>query len=183
MCFDDTILSAYFDGELEGVWKDRVSEHLSVCPVCSAKVVSFGKLQHVLREYKMPDVTFRKNAVLERIHHSLASERELGFWYRKVYLSKTAVVTAAVSLLFIGISLFVLNVRKNPVAADVAEGRPSLSSSPLEVMSSDNMDRVIRYLNSQDKPVEITIDLPLDHRFQYLGEPRFLKEADFTRGR
>lgn len=37
MCFDDQVLSAYYDGELEGVWKDRVKEHLETCSVCSSK--------------------------------------------------------------------------------------------------------------------------------------------------
>ncbi len=182
MCFDDTILSAYFDDELEETWKKKVEEHLSSCPLCSAKVASFRNVRTILHTYKTPDYTFQKEVVLERIHHSISSEKELGFWYRKIYLSKTAVAVAAVSLVLVGLSLFFFSTRRTGPAA-VAEVVPVITSSKTDVLTADSMNSVIRYLNSQDKTVEITIDLPLGHTFQYLGEPQFLKEADYVRGR
>ena len=182
MCFDETILSAYFDGELEGTWNRKVAEHLSSCSVCSAKIASFRHIHAVLDTYKTPDFTFRQDVVLERIHHSLSSEKELGFWYRKFYLSKTAVAAAAVSLVLIGLSLFFFSTRRTGPQT-VAEVQPAITSSKPDLIAADSMNSVIRYLNSQDKAVEITIDLPLGHTFQYFGEPQFLKEADYVRGR
>ncbi len=184
MCFDDTTLSAYFDGELEAVWKKRVEEHLASCPVCTAKIASFRKVTGILHEYRTPDFTLREDAVLERIHHALSSEKELGFWYRKVYLSKTVMAVAAVSLILIGAGFFMLSFREPASAVPaVAERGPVYSSAKPELITADGMNSVIRFLNTQDKTVDITIDLPLDHHFQYLGEPQFLKEADFVRGR
>ncbi len=182
MCFDETILSAYFDEELEDTWREKVEEHLSSCSLCSAKVASFRNVRAVLDMYKTPDFTHRKNVVLERIHHSISSEKELGFWYRKVYLSKTAVAAAAVSLVLVGLSLFFFSIRRTGPQT-VADVVPVMTSAKPDLIAADSMNSVIRYLNSQDKTVEITIDLPLGHTFQYLGEPQFLKEADYVRGR
>ncbi len=184
MCFDDQVLSAYYDGELEGVWETKVKEHISSCSICSGKVTSYRKAHDFLHKLQTPDYTFQKNAVLERIHHTISTERELGFWYRKVYLPKTAVMIAAVSLVFIGVSIFLLRptgFQERGYIAEAAEHR--FPGTRTETISSVDMNNVIQFLNSQDEVIEFTIDLPFKHDFKYLGEPKFLKEADFVRGR
>ncbi len=184
MCFDDQVLSAFYDDELEGVWKDRVGKHVQVCSRCAAKLASFGKLGERLADAGMPDISFRQQAVWERIRHSISTEEELGFWYRKISVVKTAAAIAAASIIVFGMSLFVNNGftagGEITSAGDVAS---VFSHSSEEIIKTDEMNRLIELLSVKEDPSEFVIKLPENHTFRYLGEPQFLREADFVRGR
>lgn len=183
MCFDDQILSAYYDGELEDVWAKHVKDHLLTCRKCSEKVTSFGKIHSFLLEFKTPLNPYREAAVLERIHHSIAMEKELGFWDRKLYISKTFITAAVIVFIFIGLSAFLLQSAGKTPPGTVAEVPVPSTLSQSEVVTANDVQHFFKTLNTQDESDEIIIQLPLDRNFTYHGEPQFLKEADFVRGR
>ncbi len=183
MCFDDQVLSAFYDDELEGVWKDRVGKHVQVCSRCAAKLTSFGKLGEKLAAAEMPDISFRQQAVWERIRHSISTEEELGFWYRKISVVKTAAAIAAASVIVFGISLFLNGFSAGGEIGTSGDVASVFSHSSQEVIKTDEMNRLIELLSVKEDPSEFVIKLPEDHTFRYLGEPQFLREADFVRGR
>lgn len=49
-------LSAVYDGELSGVERDAVAEHLSVCERCASEFAGFKSLSHAIREAPLPRV-------------------------------------------------------------------------------------------------------------------------------
>jgi len=183
MCFDDQILSAYYDGELEEVWAKHVKDHLLTCPECSEKVTSFGKIHSFLMEFNPPLDSYRETAVLERIHHSVAMEKELGFWDRKLYISKTVITAAVFIFIFIGVSAFFLHSAGRTPVTTVSEVLVPSTLSQSEVVTANDVKHFFKTLNTQGESDEIIIKLPLDRNFKYHGEPQFLREADFVRGR
>ncbi len=177
MCFDDQVLSAYYDEELEGIWKEKVADHLNSCSICSAKVASFHRTGVLLSSIHVPEKPFQQNAVWERIRHSVSTEEELGFWSKRVSIVKTIGAIAAVSILVFGISLFVNRQSSVPPLT------PGLSLSSGEVIQTGEVGRFIKLVSDSDDSSVLFIQLPDKTDFKFLGEPQFLREADFVRGR
>lgn len=183
MCFDDQVLSAYYDGELEGVWKDRVKEHLETCSVCSSKISSFGRTGRFLSSAALSEKDYRQDEVWERIRRTISTENELGFWSRRVSVVKAAGTAAAVFVIVLGISLFIVENSGMKGGNPVAEISPIFSHSTSEVLQTDGTGRFVEFLRTREDPSELYIELPVNRNFRYLGEPQFLREADFVRGR
>lgn len=177
MCFDDQVLSAFYDEELEEIWKGKVADHLESCPVCSAKVASFQRTGVLLSSIDVPEKPFQQNAVWERIRHSVSTEQELGFWSRRVSLVRTIGAIAAVSILVFGISLFVNRKSK------VSPLTPGISLSSGEVIQTGEIGSFIKLVKDSDDSSVLFIQLPDKTDFKFLGEPQFLREADYVRGR
>ena len=174
MCFDDQVLSAYYDGELEGVWKDRVKEHLKTCAVCSSRLSDFRRTGKFLASADLRSDDYRQDDVWERIRRTISTENELGFWSRRVSVVKAAGAAAAVSVIALGISLFMaLNTGGNEVLP-VAEISPVFSHSTSEVLKSVGTGSFVEFLINREEPSELYIELPVSRNFRYLGEPQFL---------
>jgi|TergutMp193P3_1026864.scaffolds.fasta_scaffold01484_3 hypothetical protein len=59
MCPEPQILSIYLDGELPSPWKEKLENHLKVCPVCKGKLENFKQLQELFRK----DTSIRRTFV------------------------------------------------------------------------------------------------------------------------
>lgn len=50
MCPDETLLTAYVDGEVPSPWKERIEEHIRECAHCRERVARYRALGERLRE-------------------------------------------------------------------------------------------------------------------------------------
>ena len=69
---------------------------------------------------------------------------------------------------------------RKPEVAELASGF-SLSSG--EIIRTDEAGSFIRLMNNSEDSSDFLIKLPENRSFKFLGEPQFLREADFVRSR
>ncbi len=188
MCPDHGLLSAYVDGEVPSPWKDRLAAHLEVCPACAAKVGRYAGLGAALRAPASLDET----AVVERLRGRLEERLESPaaprpashpapraaspLWSRRVSLPLPLAAAAGLAfVLFASLSLSgLLRPARQPVqslaAAELAPSRTEPGS----------MEALIRYLESQDAQVNLTIQLPADATFASNGKPLIVKASEYV---
>ncbi|MBL8968738.1 MAG: zf-HC2 domain-containing protein [Spirochaetaceae bacterium] len=184
MCPDPGLLSAFVDGEVPSPWKDRLAAHLGVCPACAARVERYAGLGAALRAPASLD----EAAVVERLRGRLgaglesrpatraASRAASPLWNRSVSLPLPLAAAAGLAfVLFASLALSgLLRPARQPIqslaAAELAPSRTEPGS----------MEALIRYLESQDAQVNLTIQLPADATFSSSGKPLIVKASEFV---
>ncbi len=48
MCPDKSILSAYFDGEVDSYWSKEIENHLTECKKCSSYIIELKKQKSIV---------------------------------------------------------------------------------------------------------------------------------------
>ena len=193
MCPDRGLLSAYVDGEVPSPWKERLAVHLSECPSCAAQAARFGKLSSDLRRPLPFDEEAMAARVAARVAARLGPRLESapetrpararptasaggpGLWSRRVALPLPLAVAAALVLVFTA----------GLATGFFKPGRPSVQSLAAAEMAPNraepaSMEALIRYLESQDAQVNLTIQLPAGKTFDSGGKPLIVKAADYV---
>jgi anti-sigma factor RsiW len=195
MCPDRDLLSAHADGEVPSPWRERLDEHVASCPDCAAVLAGYVDLSGALRAGAEPDEPAalargreRLDALLEGMHAtpprtaprpSAAREafgRALG---RSISLPLPFAAAAALLVLFLGGATAVLALRPergNPMQAVATGGLDQRLAKPA------SMEELLRFLNSSDGQVQLTINLPADATFGSAGTPVIMRSAEAAPG-
>jgi len=71
------LLSSYMDGELASADRDRVAQHLRLCPSCARELLLLQEGSQLLREYPFDTINDEE---LSRIHGAIEAESEQPVW-------------------------------------------------------------------------------------------------------
>jgi anti-sigma factor RsiW len=188
MCPDRELLSAYADGEVPSPWNERIADHLASCEACSAVVEEFSCLGGRLRAESCPGesaIVDRGRARLDRELESAARSaswnrprRPGSAWGRSISLPLPLAAAAALALLlFAGLSAASL-FRSAPGSS------PALASAEVAPNGAHqvSMDGILRYLDSQNAQVTVTIKLPSETTFNEPGNPVIVRAPKVYQG-
>lgn len=176
MCPDKQLLSAFCDGEVPSPWKEKIERHLDECGSCRRVVSVYESMRESLREFRpQPDISAARYRVGER----LKSVHPAGpFWWRRRVSFSAAIAAAALAFLLGGGAGFQL-ISRIPGGA----GPAVAAQKPLDItVNVKDIGQLLEILNRQNSIREVTIQLPETPRFEYLGEPVFLRETEYSRG-
>ena len=185
MCPDRELLSAYVDGEVPSPWRERIAEHLAGCGACSAAVERYASLGARLREGACPgeaDIVARGKIRFDAMLAAAGARDSrfedaaparprgrsaAGLWTRSVSLPLPMAAAAALVLfLLAGLAAAGL-LRPNSGRAPVLASAEVVPNAAHEV----SMDSILRYLNTQNAQVTLTINLPSEATFNEPGTP------------
>ena len=178
MCPEDSILSAYFDGELNANWKQKLSAHVAGCESCRRKLDEFESVRSALKQLPAPAIKEKMRSSWQHIINRCSWDTGVSVWTRRLQVPTFLVAAAAVCLLLLSAGLaykLINNGRQFPVEA--------YSSAELRGIDFQAIDEVMKFLNAKESGVVITFTLPLDPDFTIsFGEPQLLRAADYRRG-
>lgn len=162
MCPDYEILSAFYDDEIEGPWKEKIEEHINSCKHCQKTIKGFNQVSCLLKQVPLPDFEEHKRITKEGV--LLHSRKIIPFYKRHLDLPLPA--AAACLLLFLAGGIiagrFLLN------SESQGQERPVVTE-----ISSEEFESV-RFNSQKEEVEEEIIDLPEKHRFTIKGQPTFL---------
>jgi len=179
MCPDAELLSAWMDGEVPRPWSDRLSAHIGSCASCSAKVESWRLVSAKLKAGEPLDEAALVARLGRRLDASLAERpsaeagprlakpgTSLSPW-RGLRLQPGLAAAAAFALLLLGglsggLLAGLLSSGNRVAPATIASGSPG-------------METLVRYLEAQNAPLNITIQLPSVGSGQITGDPMIIK--------
>ena len=176
MCPDRQILSVYFDNELISPWKEKLETHVSGCPECGARLEAYKKTRAFLSGAEQPALRaaeeriWGKIAPLEENHRKTAAAR--GFWGGSVTVPFPLAAAAGIVL----VAAFALLLVFRPVNTPVSQ----FAGVGMEVQSISDMSSLLEYLDSDNSADMVIIKLP-ETTFTSYGEPRVLRDADYSR--
>lgn len=178
MCPDVQTLSAFFDDELEKHFSDRIKEHISHCPKCREQMGSFGEVSSYLQTIPEPDFERSKYAVWHRLQETKEMHNNGRFWRRTIAIPMPLVVASGaffVIVMSVFLLLFSFNMRYNNTVSFLARGEVQNT----EVFMAD-LEKVNRYLESQNEIIEVNMQLPKQTQFIKGGEPQLVREKEFS---
>ncbi len=185
MCINDRVLSAYVDGEVSGVQRSGIKEHLEICTACRERVDSLKTVSNQVKIYRIDVDQFVKETVWTRLVHSTSTSKELDFWHRGFVLPPSLMVSISFMFLaFIGVGLYWIIPDRNSTDYIINKTESAFGSEdfPVEV-PVDNIEKILAWFDIHDEPLEVIIQLPDASSFVIQGEPRFLLKADYIAGR
>ncbi len=204
MCPEPGLISAFVDGEVPSPWKERIAGHLSACSDCAQRARGYGALRAALLAPSACQEA--ESAVLRRLEARLGprlappcaspeaaetagiaigqrspgldgSTRAAGsvaLWRRRLAIPMPiAAVAAAAIVFFAGLAFAGIIKPARPAVQNLAAAELSPLSSP-----PANMEALIRYLETQDAKVNLTIQLPSGATLDSSGKPLVVRAAD-----
>ncbi len=193
MCPDRELLSAFADGEVPSPWNERLASHVASCPSCAATLAGFRSLSERLKAAP----SFEEQATVERIAARLGErldgnlEEDRDGASLGIHTAKPPVVGgvfsrrvlvplpfAAAALVLLALSAaFALRTYLAPARVPVQ----TLAVAEIAPQATErtSMEALIRYLESRDAQVNLTIELPREATFAASGKPFIVRAADY----
>ena len=152
---DATILSAFVDGEVPEPWTGAVASHVEACAECRAVVGRLRSTRDLLAAAPEPDPAAARDAVWLRLA-STATRRKRPVWSLRLAVPLPVALAAALLVAAFGTLAFGAwreNGRLRLAAYEPQELQPAFAQNV-------GFDSILRYLESQDASLSITIQLP-----------------------
>lgn len=192
MCPDRDLLSAYADGEVPSPWKERIAEHLASCGNCAAVVERYESLRARFRADACSGEVAMVERVRARVERDLASRpaSPRGSFVpgrvawpgttrgRRVSLPLPLAAAAAAALLFFAGLAAAGLFRPSGSAVPALASAEVIPNGAQEV----SMDGILRYLDSQNAQVTLTINLPSETTFGEPGNPVIVRASKANKG-
>lgn len=195
MCYDDQIISAYVDGELEMKLHTEVDKHIAECERCSKVANEYRALQELFSATSRTpsddglagmDTQEPKNRVWREIQHHTRRERVQDFWHRRLQVPMPVAAGLVAALVMLVLTLLI-----NPFASDqqmaplAMQPEETIPEVPTDFASPANtipeIEQLVRFLSDQGAAIEVKIQLPSSSKIQVTGEPQLLRAADYRR--
>jgi predicted anti-sigma-YlaC factor YlaD len=182
-CPNPDLLSAFFDGEVDSPWSERIQEHVEACPRCQRVMARLRHLSQVLLEDEEPPVA----GALERTRELLHDLRSPGWigrrrvlWRKRVSMPVAAVAAMFVVILGLGGMLIFLGTRPNFPFMSIKR-QPSGLTEVQVAAPIEDLEQLLRSLDNQPGYDQIIITLPKDTEFLQFGEPKMLRADEYSR--
>ncbi len=182
MCPDNEILSAYIDGELEQGWHSKVAGHAAGCSVCQENEHRLRNVQAFLHSGDSETCMVADEAAIAVWRGVMRSRDRRAYYtvpFRRLRLSLTAIAVIGLVCAGLGaLGMFYVTGGLQPGEASIAAIDPLID----QVDGFESVEELISYLEENDQGVSITIELPEDSVFMVMGEPQFLRTAEYRQG-
>lgn len=177
MCPDRSLLSAFFDGELDQVWKDRILAHLETCESCRAVVEGYRSLGDTLKA----EGDGIRSARMEEIFNVVTSSRgqRARVWSRRITLPAPIALAAAALFMLLGgafVSIAINTGNRFAPMYEISSSGSHRSYAAGELTPFDDF-----FLAEEDS--DLVISLPELPAYSIAGEPRFLLATEYRRRR
>jgi hypothetical protein len=180
MCPDKELLSAYLDGEVPSPWKERIEEQIAADAECSRMLDELAMIRSALHGDVEPDFQASRIAVWQRIGETQPLDRPVPAWKRRLAVPFPVAAAAASLMLALAGALLWHTARASVGPAEI----PVISQDTELVIriGEISIDELLRIMNASESIGEVTVQLPENARFNYLGEAQMVRAADFRRG-
>ena len=197
MCPERQIISLYLDGELPSPWKEKLEVHLESCPNCRELLKEYKYLGELIHgedpamEAAKERVWAKLNALnssgdynpIQRESRGKAGDNR-SFWKRSLTLPLPAAAAAAVIVVLLFFVLLGFGQRQyqpNSMAVITDSDNLQLMMNLQEAIPTQDMERILQFLSSQNNNDDVVIMLPENRRFYSSGEPALINAVDHSR--
>jgi len=182
-CPNPDLLSAFFDGEVESPWLERIQRHVQACHSCQQTVVRLQALRRKLLSDEEPPVEGPFERTRQRLQ-SLPSagwrHRRRSLWRTRISLPVPAIAAVFAVLLGMGGLLIFLGTRPNFPFMSIKR-QPSGITEVQIAAPIEDLEQLLKSLDKEPGYEQIIITLPADTEFLQFGEPRMLRADDYSR--
>ncbi len=194
MCPQKEILSAYLDNEVEPPWNQRIREHLQRCARCRKIVDELKGVRELLHRDPEPDFRDSLGRVKAQVRQSAyglqvsnpwpvpVGEPSGGvpLWKKKVTVPLPLAAATAALIVVLGAALGLFSSRTDLRQVSIRTGPAGMTEVQVAAPIED-LEQLLRSLDRQGVAQEVIITLPEEQKFMMIGEPRIVREAEYSR--
>ena len=179
MCPDKSILSAWFDGEVDSIWSGRINDHLITCESCSSYIGNLEKQKELLQTAPLPDFKDSLDRVKGRIRERRTVLGSLRFWEKKISLPTAAAAAVIAASVTLGINILAMNRGVNPHFTDsgISDNRGYLVDLP-----GEKLNEIFSMMETPDSDLFASnsiVTLPADINLIFHGDSQLVRSAGF----
>ncbi|MBB6478426.1 anti-sigma factor family protein [Spirochaeta isovalerica] len=180
MCPDKSVLSAWFDGEVDGLWNDKITEHLKACHNCSSYIKKLDEQKALLHSLPEPDFTESLDRVKLLIREKKTVSQTTRFWEKRIPVPVAAAAAIIAATFSLGI---------NMLAGDRNDGlNPGLASADTNYSSVINLpgDKVNEFFKlmeasmSDEFSSNSIMELPSDVSLTFNGDSQLVRSVGYN---
>lgn len=181
-CPNGELLSAYFDGEVDSPWSERLAEHVAGCDRCRESLERLRALRGLLQRDADPDCLAARERTLRQLPQESARKRHPLWAATRATLTVPWPAAAAVLAVVLVMAGFLAYFSVHPGYGRLSIRRQPTGVTEVQVAAPiKDLEYLLRSLDAASLAQEIVITLPEDSTFILFGEPRLLHEAEFAR--
>lgn len=180
MCPDKSILSAWFDGEVDGNWGEKISSHLESCLSCSSYIEKLKKQRVLLHSLPEPDFQDSLERVRTRIRQKRTVNDSRRFWERRIPLPAAAAAAVLVAAFSLGANVLAGqkgNSYDNPALASASGYSTEVASLPGAKV--DEIFRMMARSSNEEFSSNTIMELPSDVSLMFNGDSEMLRTAGY----
>ncbi len=186
MCPDNTLLSAFHDGEVTSPWKEKIEAHLLECEDCRTLLEGMENQSRLLQDDEEPGYESSFEDIQKLIRHKKNTGESSHIREFRLPVVPLAAAAAAVMAFFMG---FIMAGNTGPAASftdiplAVSEGW-SVPPGDLMVPGEDieAMLSMIEQGNSSMFDQETSMELPVDLNLALIGDSQLVRTASYSGG-
>jgi len=189
MCYDDDVLSAYSDGELDPSALREIKAHIASCDRCRGVVDQYLMLGSILEKSEKsmhPEFSEAEMLVWRRVQSSVRRRSStISFWRRKITVPVPLAAAAVCAVCILTAALvfspawFIPDDAPAIISQQTQAGIEEVAFSGDE--SLPELEKLLQFLSEQGAAIEVKIELPGSSHFEVIGEPQLMKAADYKK--
>jgi hypothetical protein len=181
-CPNPDLLSAFFDGEVESPWVEKIQEHVEACNRCQEVMERLRFVHKVLLADEEPSL----EGALERTRKRLPSRRSSRLWPRhplwRARIGVPLPAIAAMFLVFLGMGGLLIFLGTRPNFPFMSIKRQPSGVTEVQVAAPiEDLEQLLKSLDQEPGNQQIVITLPEDTEFLKFGEPKMLRADEYIR--
>jgi len=177
MCPDRSLLSAFFDGELDQVWNDRILAHLETGESCRSVVDGYRFLGEALKSEGDGIHSGRMEEIFNAVVSSCGAKERV--WNRRITIPAPIALAAAALCMLLGGAFVSIAMNTRSHFAPLYEISSSGSHRSYEAGELTPFDD----FSLTEMDTDLVISLPEMPGYSIAGEPRFFLATEYRRRR
>jgi len=180
MCPDKSILSAWFDGEVDVQWSGKISDHLETCHMCSSYVDQLKKQKALLHSLTTPDFKDSLGTIKNRIRERETVSGTTRFWQKRISLPAAAAAAVLAASVTLGTNAIAFSRNNRVLMAD--NGSENFNNQTLN-LPGDKIDELFSMMEStfsDEFSSNSILELPADVSLIFNGESQLIRTAGFN---
>ncbi len=177
MCPDKSLLSAFFDREIDEPFNTELETHIAECDSCRRILDDFKTLRDNLCQETLPEALESKQETWQLLRTRFSRLYPIPVWRRRFQIPAPLFAALAFLIILLGAGLvFSMYAPRRSSAFDTVTG------TQFKAGEYATFEAIIKYLDARGDGQTFVFTLPQDTKVQYWSEPKLIKAADYKRG-
>lgn len=180
MCPEKSVLSAWFDGEVDSKWSLEIENHLKSCDECRNFTQELGDQRMLLQSAPIPDFDESLERVKFRIREKRTVSSSIRFWEKKIPLPAAAAAAIIAAFVTFGTNIITDNRNDRILMTNLSD--QNYISQTMN-MPGDKIDEIFSMMESSfndEFSSNSIVELPADFSMIFSGDSQLVRSAGYN---
>ena len=180
MCPEKSVLSTWFDGEVDSKWSVEIENHLKSCDECRSYTQKLEDQRMLLQSAPIPDFEESLERVKSRIRGKRTVSSSIRFWEKKIPLPAAAAAAIIAAFVTFGTNIISDNRNDRILMTNLAD--QNYANQTID-MPGDKIDEIFSMMESSlndEFSSNSIVELPADFSMIFNGDSQLVRSAGFN---